>query len=226
MERKILAMIASLAMVGVMFTGCGCRKEKKSQEVNKTEVKTETPVESTTTPAKEDSSTGFEAASGEKSKKEDKKTDEDFGIDSEENKSEKNKSEKNLKSKPRSNSAPKQVKSNKGKPAVIPQKNIVKQGDNKLVSKKEIEDMAALIKGLQQGEIEAKKQKEANQAAAPSKEEQKLAESKKEVNQQENAKQGASVPAGEKKQEPEKKPEANKGVASVGDQKLVESKKN
>lgn len=221
MGKKILVMIVSLTIVGVMFTGCGCKKTKKSQEVNKTETKTETPVESAATPAKDDSSTGFEAASGEKSKKEDKKIDEDFGIDNEENKS-----EKNLKSKPRSKSAPKQVKSNKGKYAVVPQKNIVKQGDNKPVNKKEIEDMAALIKGLQQGKIEAKKQKEANQAAtAPSTEEQKLAESKKDAKQQENANQGAPVPAGEKKQE-SVKPEANKGAAPAVDQKLVEPKKN
>ena len=228
MEKKILAIMASMAMVVVLFTGCPTTG-KKSKEVNKTETKTEAPVETAAEPA------GFETAADEKrktgetstSKSGNKKAKDDFdmGLD-EEKKEESSEKKPKLKQNFKSKSAPKPAIPNKNKPA-----SSLKKGE-KQISDKEIENMAAFLKGLQQGKMDGIKQKKGNQGAAtPAGGEQKKQEPEKVVKSQETANQGAATPAGgeqKKQQEPEKvvKPVPNEGAAPVKEQKLVEPKKN
>ena len=227
MEKKILAIIASMAMVVVLFTGCPTTG-KKSKEVNKTETKTEAPVETAAEPA------GFETAADEKrktgetstSKSGNKKAKDDFdmGLD-EEKKEESSEKKPKLKQNFKSKSAPKPAIPNKNKPA-----SSLKKGE-KQISDKEIENMAAFLKGLQQGKMDGKQKKNNQGAATPAGGEQKKQEPEKVVKSQETANQGAATPAGgeqKKQQEPEKvvKPVPNEGAAPVKEQKLVEPKKN
>ncbi len=225
MGKKVLAIVVSLAVVMVLFTGCPTTG-KKSKEVNKTETKTEAPVESAVEPA-----AGFETAAdekrktGETSKSGNKKAKDDFdmGLD-EEKKEESSEKKPKLKQNFRSKSAPKPAIPNKNKPA-----SSLKKGE-KQISDKEIENMAAFLKGLQQGKMDGKQKKNNQGAATPAGGEQKKQEPEKVVKSQETADQGAATPAGgeQKKQEPEKvvKPVPNEGAAPVKEQKLVEPKKN
>ncbi len=221
MEKRILAIIASMAMIGVVFAGCG-NKNKKSQEVNKTEEKTETSVDSNLSKSSKDTNpTGF--GTGEKKEQ----SDDVFGSGVDDEKKVENDVDRTVK-KVRSKSAPKLNGSNKAKPkapTTNPKKVVVKEkesaGDSKSAKKDQIKDIEAILKGMQKGITETKAKEPVNNST----------QNQGGENKQETANQGAATPAGgeqKKQQEPEKvvKPVPNEGAAPVKEQKLVEPKKN
>ncbi len=218
MLKKILAMIASVAMVGVMFSGCSCsKKNKKSQEVNKEEKKAEAAVEG---------STGFESAADDKNKtsevakndtKDNKKVKDDFDLDLDEEKKDK-KSEKNVRSKSAPKKSVKGQNKNNVKNVVTAKKEKpnkdVKKSEDKQMSEEDLKKMAAFFKGIKEGQKDAKKESANQGTATPTEQkqeaakqgavthavgEQKKANEKVEKPQQENANQEASKPVEPKK---------------------------